>query len=294
MQSQRTGGQPHGTAAFEQPGGRIRIGDDLDICGVRCPDLVEFLESPRGLVADRCREGRAGRCDLAHNAPEKKGLGDLGARLQRVEVPAALVLHEGERGKLPRARFGLTGLQVGEANDRIALECGAQRLERGIPHAQPGGISQHRLIGDEPESLQLDHRATGFPGERSLSPHHRREVEQGGLLGGEGDVVRQLIAPSRDAVTQVLVVSGLAGSIHGLEWHTQVADVVFVAFELALEVGVVTAGTVPLAIPLHGREHFILGEAGLGREQCEHETEQSLLDRNSGDACSWHGDPGLE
>jgi hypothetical protein len=68
----------------------------------------------------------------------------------------------------------------------------------------------------------------------------------------------------------------------------QVADVVFVAFELALEVGVVTAaGAVRCRYPCTV-EHFILGEAVSVASERQTRDEQSLLDGIL-EACSGAG-----
>src|SRR6185312_2098282 len=66
------------------------------------------------------------------------------------------------------------------------------------------------------------------------------------------------------------------------------ADVVFVALELALEIGVVSRARVALAVALHRREDLVLGQAGLGRKQSQHEAEQPLFDRDPGRTGLWH------
>src|SRR5690606_540916 len=95
------------------------------------------------------------------------------------------------------------------------------------------------------------------------------------------------VLPARDAVAQVLVVAGLARALEGLERHAELPDVVFVALELTLEIGVVTRVRVFLAIPLHCREDLVLGQARVGRQQREDEAEEPLLYGDAGGGAGW-------
>ena len=79
-----------------------------------------------------------------------------------------------------------------------------------------------------------------------------------------------------------MIVAGLIGGIRRLQRNTELADVVFIALELALEIGVLAALRILLAVPLHGREDLVLREPRLGGEQGENEAEKPLFDRHSG------------
>ena len=78
------------------------------------------------------------------------------------------------------------------------------------------------------------------------------------------------------------MLAGLVGGVDGFQRDAQLTDVVFVAFELALEARVVAAQHVALAVALHGGEDVRLGQADLGRDQREDEAEQAFLDGDGG------------
>jgi hypothetical protein len=73
---------------------------------------------------------------------------------------------------------------------------------------------------------------------------------------------------------------GIVWSLDGLERDSELADVVFVALEFALEVGVVAGEPEVLPVPLHRGQDLGLGQAVLARQKREDEAEQPLLDRN--------------
>ena len=188
------------------------------------------------------------------------------------------MLHQSERRDRAGAGRVLPRLEVGERHQHALAEGVIEGLERGIAHPQSWGVPDHRLSGGDPEAAQLDDRAARLRREGALAPDHRGEVEQGGLLGREGDVGGEVVFALGDAVAQVLVVAGLARALDRLERHPKFADVVLVALELPLEVGVVAGVGVLLPIALNGREDLVLRQARIGREQRQHEAEQSLLD----------------
>jgi hypothetical protein len=107
-----------------------------------------------------------------------------------------------------------------------------------------------------------------------------REVEERRLLGREREVGGELVGAARDPVAQELVVALLAGRLDGLERDAEVADVVLVALELALEVRVVAAGRVPLPVALDAGQDLVLGQSLLGGEQRQDQAEEALLDRH--------------
>ncbi len=119
-------------------------------------------------------------------------------------------------------------------------------------------------------------------GERALAPDLAGEGQQGVLLGRELDVLRQLVALLRDAVALLLRVVLGAGGRDGLERHAEVAQVVLVALELALEVVAIGGHGVALGVAVHGREQLVLGEALRGGDEREHEVELSPLDGHAG------------
>src|SRR5690606_32434665 len=235
--------------------------------------------------------GLAGR-DLADDAAQQEGAGLPRRELLGCEAPAALVLHEGERDDLARAGANIAGLQVVEPDELPAVDRLLQRLEGRIAQPQPRRIAEDRFVGGDPERAELHERATRLGAQRALAPRHRGEAEQGELLGVEAHVVGQVVGALRDAVAQVVVVARLAERLDRLERDAQLADVVLVAFELPLEVGVVAAGHIALRVAAHAREDFRLGESRLGRHEREHETEQPILDGNRrGDGTRVRGAP---
>ena len=182
---------------------------------------------------------------------------------------------------LALARLVVPRLEVREAHDQVPLERAVERVEGGVAQAHARRVADHGLVGGDAERAQLEQGAARLPRQRPLAPDHRGEVQQRGLVAGEAEVVGQLVGAARDAVAQGLVVAGVAGRVDGLERDAELADVVLVALELALEIGVVATRLVALPIALHRRQDLVLGQAGLGRQQREHEAEQALLDRDA-------------
>ena len=91
-------------------------------------------------------------------------------------------------------------------------------------------------------------------------------------------VGQQVVLALGDAVPERLVVAGAIGRLHRLERDPELADVVLVAFELALEVRVLAALVVALGVAAHARQDLGLQQARLGREEREHQAEEPVLD----------------
>src|SRR5690606_31482891 len=291
VHAQDAGGDLDRAAAVGQAYGGIRSRAHLDVGDPALPHRVELGEGTAHVVAGALGRGLAGR-DLADDAAQQEGAGLPRRELLGCEVPAALVLHEGERDDLARAGAILAGLQVVERHELPAVDRLLQRLEGRIAQPQPRRIAEDRFVGGDPERAELHERATRLGAQRALAPRHRGEAEQGELLGVEAHVVGQVVGALRDAVAQVVVVARLAERLDRLERDAQLADVVLVAFELPLEVGVVAAGHIALRVAAHAREDFRLGESRLGRHEREHETEQPILDGNRrGDGTRVRGAP---
>ena len=211
---------------------------------------------------------------------QQEGARPLRIAVVRVQVPAPLVEHDRERIDRALARRALAGLEVAEAHDLPLVERLAQRLERGIPHPQPRRVADHGLARLDAERAQLRERALRVGRERRLAPHLGGEAEQRQFVGREAHLVGEVVLPLGDAVPQGLVVAGPVGRLDGLERDAELADVVFVALELALEVRVLARLVVALRVAAHRREDLGLQQAGLGGEQREHEAEEPILDRD--------------
>ena len=203
------------------------------------PELVELgedavLDVGRRGVERHARHG----LDLADDAREQERARALRVAVVRMQVPAPLVEHHGERIDGALARRPLPRLEVAEANRLAAVERLAERLERGIPHPEPRSVADHGLARLDAERPQLRERPLRVGRERRLAPHLRGEAQQGEFIGREAHLVGQVVLPLRDAVPEGLVVAGPVGRLDRLERDPELADVVFVALELALEVRV--------------------------------------------------------
>jgi hypothetical protein len=133
----------------------------------------------------------------------------------------------------------------------------------------------HRRRGESPE-LILHARRDSRRAIPLATPHRRARLSRVVSSERRGDVARQLISSlSRDAVTQFWLFPAWQEHPRS-QWHTQVADVVFVAFELALEVGVVTANNAG-DTPARSSTSFLVGSGSgaVGARRTNHR-------RNSG------------
>ncbi|BDZ53119.1 hypothetical protein GCM10025870_01920 [Agromyces marinus] len=269
----------HGALAQAHLG--VRAGAHGQIGRIREPQRLQVGErAVLDVGGRRIERGSREQADVADDAREQEGPRRVGVDVAAVQMPAPLV--QDDRVRLDRARSGrvLAGLEVVEADALAPVERLPHRFEGGIPHSQARRVADHGLPRFDAERAELGEGALRIGRERRLAPDLGRQAEQRQFVGREAHIHRQVVLALGDAVPQRLVVTRAIRGLDRLERDAEVADLVLVALELPLEVRVAAVRVVPFGVPAHGREDLRLQQAVLGREQREHEAEQSILDRD--------------
>lgn len=133
------------------------------------------------------------------------------------------------------------------------------RFEGGVPGEGVG------VVG-EPGRAQLVERAAGGAGQPGLLPDLGREAEGCGLLGVEGER-REAVGVAAGVVADLAV-----DVVHGLDDQSELAQVVLVPLEHAVE-GVVVAR---FEVRLDGAPELSFGQGAPGPEQTQCQVHQPL------------------